>query len=149
MTTTTRTSTQTILQKNWQIERLPGINPEDRDRLKQFGIETTFQLLKQANKREDMQELADQMQINVQRVIRWVVMARLARIPSIGCDYCELLLNVGIYSAGQLTRASVKDLQKRILTYQNANPHRPKLCPDPDKITEWIQEARQIVRKTS
>jgi hypothetical protein len=149
MTTTTRTTTQSALQKNWQIEQLPGINPEDREKLKEFDIETTFQLLKRANKREGRQKLADQMQVNVQRVVRWVVMARLARIPSVGCHYCELLLNIGIYSASQLTRATVKDLQKRIVAYQEANPHRPKLCPNPAKMTEWIQEAQKIVLRAN
>jgi len=93
-----------------------------------------LQLLRQVHKRSDQQKLAEEMYINVQRVTRWAIMANLARIPSVGCEYCELLLNAGIYPASQLARASTCDLQKRIMQFQLAHPYCPILLLDANEI---------------
>ena len=71
-------------------------------------------------------------------------MADLARVPSVGCDYCGLILHSGIISVDQLSQTSVSFLHQQILKLQVATLQRKDLCPSPDVVKTWINEARTI-----
>jgi DNA-binding transcriptional regulator YdaS (Cro superfamily) len=148
MVTTRRLSqTKLDIQKNWLIEALPGLNPEDCQKLKECGIETTLELCQRTRKRSSRQELATQMQISIRDINQWGAMADLSRVPSVGCQYCELLLQVGTYSVRQLAQVSWHDLRKRVSRFQMTTTQQPKLSLDPELMAQWIQEARQLMSK--
>lgn len=140
--------TKLHLQKNWEIERLPGLNSQDCQRLKACGIETTLQLCQQALRLPARQNLAARMQVRVQHIAKWAAMADLTRIPSVGCQYCGLLLHIGICSVGQLAQMPLHNLQKQVLRFYVAVTRQPDLCPDPGLMSQWIQQARQLAPKT-
>jgi hypothetical protein len=146
MVSTRRISrTKLDFQKNWPIESLPGLHPQDCQKLKEYGIETTLQLLQQTRKDSSKQNLAATMQVHLQHITKWAALADLSRVPSVGCQYCGLLLHVGICSVSQLTQVSSHSLQKRILRLQVATIQQPDgVHRNFGLIAQWIQEARQL-----
>lgn len=136
-------------QKNWLVEGLPGLNYEDCQKLKESGIETTLQLCQRTRKRSSRQDLAAQMQIPIQQLTKWAVMADLSRVPSVGCHFCGLLLHIRIYSVSQLAQMSFHDLNKGVLRFQVSTTQQPNGCPDSDLMGQWIQEAGQLTSSFS
>jgi hypothetical protein len=132
---------------NWAIDRLPGLSEQDQSRLKSCGICSTGQLLQQSQTPAQRQALAAQLQIHVQHVNKWSALANLAQIPSVGCDYCGLLLHAGISSPAQLAQTPLPRLHRQILKLQVATMQRQDLCPSLDQVSVWIEEARQLVKK--
>lgn len=126
------------------IEHLPGLSEQDCAKLQQQGITTTTQLLQLANSRQSQQVLANQLQIKAQYVYKWVALADLARVPSIGYDYCGLLLHAGIISVKQLAQTPTHKLHQQILRLQVATMQRRDLSPTVDQVAAWIQQAREL-----
>ncbi len=128
----------------WPIEQLPGLSKANQEQLKSLGINNTQDLLKLTQTKENKQNLANQLKCQVQLISKWVALADLARIPSIGCDYCGLILHSGIISVNHLAETSVSSLHRQILKLQVATLQRKDLCPSPDIVQIWINEAKRI-----
>lgn len=133
-----------ILPKNWQISELPGLNSQEQLQLAELGISTTLQLLQQCRTSTQKQALATQLRVNLDKINKWVALADLARIPSVGCQYCGLLLHSGIISVAQLAQTSPQRLHQQILRLQVATLHRRDLCPSPSEMQVWINQARLV-----
>jgi hypothetical protein len=140
-----RNTHQSIIQPcNWAIEHLPGLNHQDESKLLECGIKTTRQLLQKVSNLTARQELANRLQINIQYVNKWVALADLACIPSVGCRYCGLLLHAGICSVKQLSQMPPHRLHQQVLRLHVATMQRRDLCPSVDEVQQWIQQARQL-----
>jgi len=129
---------------SWPIEQLPGLSQEDQTRLQDHGIHTTQQLLQQVGTPAQKQRLAAQLQIHVQHVNKWVALADLAKIPSVGCQYCGLLLHAGVASCAQLAQTPLHRLHPQIMRLQVAMMQRPDLCPPVEAVAIWMQQARSL-----
>ncbi|MHC5831976.1 MAG: DUF4332 domain-containing protein, partial [Nostoc sp.] len=79
--------------RDWPIEQLPGLSQEEQSQLQNCGITSTVQLIKQGKTLEERVALANKLQIHLQYVNKWIALADLARIPSVGTQYCGLLLH--------------------------------------------------------
>ena len=86
----------------WSIDQLPGLNSQDLDLLTSQGIYTTQDLLTKVSTTQARYSLADKLQISLKYINKWSALADLARIPSVGCQYCGALLHSGIASVAQL-----------------------------------------------
>jgi hypothetical protein len=141
------TSTQhpSISPADWQIDQLPGLSAEAASQLQKYGITTTLELLQQASSLAQREALAVQLAVSVQTVHKWVVMADLACLPSVGCKYCGFLLHIGICSTAQLARTPLYDLQKQVTRFQVQILYRADLCPTIELISSWIQQAQQLI----
>jgi hypothetical protein len=128
----------------WSLEDLPGLSKDDRAKLKACGIDDTQKLLQKTSTPALQQILATKLQIHPQYLKKWVALADLACIPSVGCQYCGLLLHSGICSVSQLTQTPVYRLQKQILRLQVGMMQRRDLCPTVAEIQQWIKEARFV-----
>jgi hypothetical protein len=133
---------QGVSPSNWSIEQLPGLSPEDLTLLLDRGIQTTFDLIKLGRTPEKRTLLASDLQIHLHHVTKWVALADLARIPSVGCEYCGLLLHAGIASPMQLAQTPIARLHRQILKLHVATMQRRDLCPTIDIVDRWIQQAR-------
>lgn len=129
---------------NWRIEQLPGLSQEHQSQLQNCGITTTQKLLKKAHTSAQKQTLATHLHIHIHYVNKWVALAEFALLPSIGCEYCGLLLHAGISSLTQLAQSPPHRLHQQILRLQISTMQRRDLCPSVDKVQEWIQQARQL-----
>lgn len=134
----------TIPSANWSIADLPGLSAENIALLLEKGIHTTFDLLKLGRTPEKRILLAGELQIHVQHVNKWFALANLARIPSVGCQYCGLLLHAGIASPAQLVQTPIAKLHRHLLRLHVAMMQRKDLCPSVDEIDRWIQQARLL-----
>lgn len=130
---------------DWPIEQLPGLSDRDRVQLQELGITTTGQLLQKASTPQSQQALANQMQIKSQYICKWVALADLAQIPSVGCQYCGLLLHAGVSSVTQLAQTPASKLHQQILRLQVATMQRRDLCPQVEDIVVWIKQARDLM----
>ena len=137
-------SKKPLKSKSWPIERLPGLSSEYRTKLVDRDITTTGKLLQIAATPEQKIALANQLQINVKYVNKWVALADLARVPRVGCQYCGLLLHAGIASPAQLAQISVSRLHQQILKLQVATMQRRDICPGVELVQNWIEQAKRI-----
>jgi hypothetical protein len=129
---------------NWPIEQLPGLSQEEQFQLQNCGINTTVALVKQGKTLESRVALANKLQIHLQYVNKWMALADLARIPSVGTQYCGLLLHAGIASVAQLAQTPTHRLHKQILRLQVATMQRRDLCPAIELVQQWSQQAKIV-----
>ncbi len=139
-----RSPSQRTSSANWSIEKLPGLSSDTVSLLTSHGVHTTLDLLKLGNTLEKRILFAGELQIHVQHVNKWVALANLARIPSVGCRYCGLLLHAGIASPAQLVTTPIANLHRHILRLHVAMMQRKDLCPTVDQIDRWVQQARLL-----
>jgi predicted RecB family nuclease len=119
---------QTSVQvRDWPIAHLPGLSKENQSQLEECSITTTGQLIRMTKTQAAKVLLANQLQINIQYVNKWVAMANLARIPSVGCQYCGLLLHAGVASPAQLAQMPVERLHQQVLRLHVATMQRNDL----------------------
>ncbi|MBD2256732.1 DUF4332 domain-containing protein [Pseudanabaena sp. FACHB-2040] len=130
--------------QNWNLGQLPGMTSEFEQQLAHLGIETTAQLLKRSQNAEARQSLARQLHQPLRYINKWVALADLARVPSVGCQYNGLLLHAGVMSVSQLAQTALGTLHTQIRRFHVTTLNRSDLCPDPGQISVWVREARQI-----
>ena len=131
-----------IKSQSWSIEKLPGLSQKDQILLRENGINTTRKLLEITQTSEEKVILASQLKINLQYVKKWVALADLARVPTVSCEYCGMLLHVGIASVSQLSQMSTHKLHQQILKLQVSTMRRRDLCPTVYLVNKWIQQAQ-------
>lgn len=131
--------------RDWPIAQLPGLNNENQSQLEECGITTTQQLIRMTKTVEAKALLAHQLQVNPKYVNKWVALALLARIPSVGCQYCGLLLHAGVASPAHLAQMPVGRLHEQILRMHVAMMQRNDLTPSVDRVQKWIEEAKLVI----
>ena len=135
----------TIQSCSWSIEQLAGLSKENQLQLLELGIKTTGELLQIAKTPTARLELANRLQLHIQYINKWVALADLARIPSVGCQYCGLLLHAGIASVSQLAQTPIHRLHPQILRLQVATMQRKDLCPSVEQVQQWIKQANNLI----
>jgi hypothetical protein len=138
------TSKNLLKSKSWPIESLPGLSSQQQAQLVECGISTTGKLLRNVRTPEQKLALANKLQLNVKYVNKWVALADLARVPSVGCQYCGLLLHAGVASPTQLAQIPVLRLHQQVLKLQVATMQRRDLCPGVEQVQTWIEEAKRL-----
>jgi hypothetical protein len=126
----------------YSIEKLPGISSDEVKLLHSVNITNTQQLLDLTKNLNQQQLLANKLKIKVEYVRKWTVLADLARIKSVGCTYCGLILHSGIISVEQLKQIPASQLHRQILKLQIATMQRRDLCPSLQDVQRWQREAK-------
>lgn len=126
----------------WSIERLPGLNPQEQKLLQSQGINNTKDLLQQAHNSVSQQDLARRLRVNQKYVSKWVALADLARLPSVGDRYCGVLLHVGIISVVQLAQTHFPQLHRQIMRLQVAMLRQTEQVPSISQVQTWVAEAK-------
>ena len=145
MKTPQKSARNSVQVRDWPIAQLPGLSNENQSQLEECGITTTQQLIRMTKTVEAKALLAHQLQVNPQYVNKWVALALLARIPSVGCQYCGLLLHAGVASPAQLAQMPVGRLHEQILRMHVAMMQRNDLTPSVDRVQKWIEEAKLVL----
>lgn len=128
----------------WSIDRLPGLMLPEQKLLKSEGIEDTQELLNRTKTLQSKQSLASKLKLNQKHLNKWVVLADLARIPSVGDRYCGLLLHAGIASVAQLARVPFYRLHRQVVRLQVATLQRKDLAPTLEQVKRWVEEAKVL-----
>lgn len=133
----------------WHIDQLPGLSSQELAQLRAASIPNTQILLEQTQTIPLKRALAERLNLSLPTITKWSVLADLARIPSVGCYYCGLLLHIGILSIPQLAQAHPDRIHKSILRLQVATLRRKDLCPPVDLVQRWIREGRSLLDSES
>lgn len=136
------TKHQKITSCYWEISELPGLGTDNIKLLNKCGIENTQQLLTRGSNNANKIALSNQLGINIRDISKWVAMSDLARVPSIGYQYCGVLLHSGVSSVNQLSQMSIQQLHKQILRLYVGTWQSRQLCPSVDVIHTWIKQAK-------
>ncbi|BAQ59638.1 hypothetical protein GM3708_43 [Geminocystis sp. NIES-3708] len=110
--------------------------------LKSLGINTNLELLKFTVNSQKQQELALKIGVNHKNILKWIVLADLSRLESVGSEYCGLILHSGILSTAQLSQITASQLHRQVLRLQVATLRRKDLCPSLSLVQTWIKEAK-------
>ena len=129
---------------NYPIGSLPGVSAAQARQLSDFGISTTFDLLRQGNSVLQRQALSAKLNAHIKHINKWTALANLARIPGVGCDYCGLLLNAGVSTPQQLATMSAQRLHPQLRRLQIQLLNRADLAPDVAQVANWIRHAKQM-----
>ncbi len=136
-----------LVAAEWPLEQLPGLSAEDGEGLGKCGFTTTTQLRQQAATKKNRQLLAERLRVRVESVQKWVALAELSSVPSVGCEYCGLLLHAGVASVGQLAQMPLHRLHQQILRVQVTMMQRRDLCPGVEQVGRWIAEAKLLATR--
>ena len=131
----------------WAIALLPGLSKQERELLNKHGIKTTKDLLINTRTPSAKNLLANQLQLHIKHINKWVALADLARIPSVGCQYCGLLLHSGIASVTQLSQTPLQRLHPTIKRLYVATMQSKDLVPSVPQVKKWIEEARLLINR--
>ncbi|MEM9001964.1 MAG: DUF4332 domain-containing protein [Cyanobacteria bacterium P01_F01_bin.86] len=132
--------------QTWPLSQLPGLSDEQITRLHSAGFKTTQDLLNQTRSPQALQKTAQRLQMPLRYPQKWAALAALSQLPSIGCQYCGLILHSGVASIPQLAQVAPGRLHNQILRLHTATMRRSDLCPTPDQVVCWVQEAKQFMR---
>ncbi|NEQ42566.1 MAG: DUF4332 domain-containing protein [Leptolyngbya sp. SIOISBB] len=124
------------------LQRLPGLSVEHLTQLQQAGLTTTGDLLRVARSPGQLQAIAAQLKLPLRYLQKWLALADLACLPSVGSDYCGLLLHSGVASVAQLSIQAPGRLHTQIRKLHTMTMRRSDLCPTPDQVVQWVQEAK-------
>lgn len=134
--------------RDWPIAQLPGLTPEQRSQLHAAGIESTQQLLERLVCANAPGAIAGQLGLREQLIRKWGAMSDLARVPSVGCQFCGLILHAGIASVEQLAGTPAPRLHRQIVRLHVAWMQRRDTAPSLATVRTWIQEARSLLPRT-
>lgn len=130
----------------WAIELIPGLKLPEQKLLKAQGIENTRQLLTRTKTQPEKIDLASKLRLNQKHISKWVALADLGRIPSIGSQYCGLLLHAGIISVNQLAQTPFYRLHRQVTRLQIATSRRQDLIPPVELVKQWVEQAKMLER---
>lgn len=133
-----------IASRSWLVADLPGMSESDRQCLNACKIQTTQQLLNRTRTSENQHELAAQLKIHPQYLKKWVALADLSRIPTVGCQHCGLLLHAGIISPAHLVRTPLPRLHQQLVKLHVAELRNKEQCPSLSDVRSWQHQARYL-----
>jgi predicted flap endonuclease-1-like 5' DNA nuclease len=128
---------------DWPLSRIPGISAADQSSLKKLGIESTQHLLDRCSTAAQKQVLSAHLKIPLRFIHKWVALADLAQIPSVGPEACGLLLHAGIVSVQQLAQGSPQALHRNLCRLQVRSIGQRGSQLSFAQVAEWIRQAQQ------
>ena len=130
----------------WSIDLIPGLKLPEQKLLKAQGIKNTRHLLEQTKTQEAKIDLAGKLRLNQKHISKWIALADLGRIPSIGSQYCGLLLHAGVISVNQLAQTPFHRLHRQVSRLQIATSRRQDLIPPVELVKQWVEQAKMLDR---
>jgi hypothetical protein len=127
---------------HWPIASLPGVDEKLQQDLAALGITDTQRLLKVSEAKHVA--LAAELEQPLRQLKK--IMASLAQVPAVGCEYCGLLLHGGIASIEQLSSTRPQLIHRSILRLHVGLLQRRDLTPTVDRVQLWVEQAKQILQ---
>ena len=125
------------------IEKIEGIGPVYAEKLLEFGIKFTEELLEQGKSRKGREDLVEKTGISSLLILKWVNMADLMRISGIGEEYSELLERAGVDTVKELRTRNPKNLHAA-LVQANETHKLVRRLPTLTEVENWVKEAKEL-----
>ncbi|WP_299408529.1 DUF4332 domain-containing protein [Acaryochloris sp. IP29b_bin.148] len=129
------------------LAQLPGLSSDHLSQLQDCGITTIRALYTQTQTLDQRQQLAAQLQLHQQYIHKWAALAELSLIPGVGTKHSGLLLHAGVGSTVQLAQMPAERLHRQLLRLHVTMLGQNSLCPTVAEVTQWIFQARRLVRR--
>lgn len=123
-----------------RIDEIAGIDPKDATKLRKAGIRTTESLLKRAGTRSGREQLAQEIGLDADAIMRWVQRADLMRVKGIGSEYALLLEACGVLTIRDLRRRNATALTAKLGDH-NGRRSMVRRLPTEVMVAGWIEAA--------
>lgn len=127
----------------FEIEEIEGIGKGFGQRLRNIGIATTGDLLRECPTKGDSAAIASKISLDADSVHRWVCAADLMRVEGLGKDYAELLVWTDVKTVQQLGSENPTDLAARARAV-NAVENRARDVPETQVFSDWVSSAKRL-----
>jgi len=122
---------------------MDGIGPVLAARLARAGITTTLDLLDRCCDRAGRTEVAAEVRLPQERLLKWVNLANLMRISGVGEEYSELLNAAGVSTVKDLRRRNPENLTSTI-RITNERLKLVRVLPTEKMVANWVEQARKL-----
>ncbi|MEL6495923.1 MAG: DUF4332 domain-containing protein [Cyanobacteria bacterium J06623_7] len=129
----------------WSLELMPGLPAREQKLFQAQGIQTTGDLLQRTVTLKAKIELSHKLRLSQKQIDKWIALADLGRIPSVGSQYSGLLLHAGVISVAQLAETSFPQLHLQVSRLQIATSRRKDLIPPVALVKQWVEQAKMLV----
>lgn len=134
---------------SYPINEIKGILPDQINKLKKEGIDSTIKLLEKGYKPELRKTLSIRTGISEMILTRFVNQADLMRIDGVDPHYANLLDNIGITSLLTMSRKTFKDILSLIAQKKSILQSRSILIfPDEKLVKKWMDDLKTLEKFT-
>jgi hypothetical protein len=142
------TREETFAKFSREIERMPGIDPEDARKLRSLGITAPLLLLKKGASPQGRQSIASALNIPEMQVLKWVNSIDLLRIKGLTIEDAQMLKVAGVDIMVELATRDPESLLGNLdasSKMTNSSYQIPSLV----QVQDWISQARELPRIVS
>ncbi|HSQ60821.1 MAG TPA: DUF4332 domain-containing protein [Acidobacteriota bacterium] len=128
----------------YPMRELQWIQPEEAERLRRAGIESTDDMLRLWADAPKRAGLAEKAGLPVGRLAELEAMSRLARVKNVGPKYVGMLLAAGIDGPNRLFDHTAEALVKRLLEMAVEKKLMSRV-PTVDEVRPWYPEPNPVI----
>lgn len=126
------------------VEAIEGIGRNYGRRLRELGISTTLDLVREGADARGRQRIIHGLDIAELAARRWVSMADLLRVPGLGGQDAEILEAVGVATVQMFGQRDPSALARQIEAANADLQLRPDALPAVATIAGWVRTARLL-----
>jgi uncharacterized membrane protein len=124
---------------------IEGIGKVYSKKLHTAGITNVDELLEKGSTPKGRKEIIKATGISEKRLLRWVNMADLYRVQSIGKEYADLLEAAGVDTVPELAQRAPASLLEK-MTAANAQKKLVRRLPTISQVENWVAQAKSLPR---
>ena len=132
--------------QKYPIKEVEGVGGAYEGRLKDIGIETTFDLLQKAKTQYARKKLSKSTGISEKLILDWANRADLMRVNGIARQYSDLLEAAGVDTVMELSTRNPDHLYEQLRKYDVAKTNLVKQKPSKRAIKKWVEQAQLMER---
>ncbi len=132
----------------YNIEDIEGIGPVFAGKLKEIGINTVEELLKEGAHKKGRSGIAEKTSIDESKILTWVNHADLFRIKGIAGQFSELLEASGVDTVKEFRTRNAENLHLKLVQV-NEVKNLTNRVPSVEMLIEMIEEAKTLDPKVS
>ncbi len=128
-----------------KVTAIEGIGSIYGAKLQELGIRTTGELLNRGATPQARRELARELGVDEEQLLRWINRADLFRVKGIGRQYSDLLEAAGVDTVPELAQRNPDNLHAKLVEVNRAQ-RRVRQLPTPRMVRLWVEQARRLPR---
>lgn len=126
-----------------RILDLRYLEPDEAERLVDFGVASTDRLLLIAAHKRGREDVSRETGIAQERLLHVVHLADMIRVKGIGSEYSDLLDEAGVQTLAQLRDCSPDDLHQQLVALNDESQVVRRL-PSPHDVDGWVAAAQNL-----
>lgn len=123
------------------VKEIACIDQKAAEKLIEYGIRTTEQLLETCGSKHGRMHLADETHIDEEKILSWVNCVDLLRLDGVGEEYAGLLAASGASTVPKLAYLNPVRLHERMQEL-NSKKHLAKRLPGVEELESMIHQAK-------